>query len=221
MTDAMRNLPTPADDKFSYSGKISQAALDLAQKASDWPYEGSARGPSDLMRGNRRVATNPILAGMGDKVPSVIGGTPLLQQGIGSRRGSPLPMSDSLASMAAAARSVPGTPLGGVTSSVAQQLLKSGAATPLLSDLPSSGTGRPLSYLNDSPVSASDLQASLARLGNGQYDNAPLTFNSISGRSGLDEVGYDGDGSFGLSGGMDNGRFNGSVASCTPLISCR
>jgi hypothetical protein len=201
----MRNLPTPADDKFPYPAKVSQAALDLAQKASDWPYEGGVRGPHDLARANRRAATNPILVGMNDQVNSVIGGTPLLQQGIGSRRGSPLPMSDSLSSMATAARSVPGTPLGGVTSSVAQQLLKSGTATPLLGDGPP--TGRPLSYLNGSPVNASDLQTSLARLGNGQYD-APLTFNSISARPGLDEAGYDSESSFGLSGGLDNGRFN-------------
>jgi hypothetical protein len=175
----MLNLPTPADDKFPYGSKVSQAALDLAQKNSDWPYEG-VRGPSELAtRANRRSATNPVLGGL-NEMPN----TPLLQQGIGSRRGSPLPMAESMQSMIAAARSVPGTPLGGVPSTVAQHLLKSGAATPLLSEHPQSN--RLSAHITEDALSASELQASLTRLNNGQYDNTPLTFNSI--QAGGDDV---------------------------------
>jgi hypothetical protein len=185
----MRNLPTPADDKFPYGSKVSQAALDLAQKNSDWPYEGGARMPTDMAsRINRRSATNPGLAGMADKYGGSASNTPLLQQGI-SRRGSPLPMGESMQSLANAARSVPGTPLGGggMPNSVAQHLLKSGAATPLRSEHPSGN--RLSAHFAENPLSADDLQASLARLGNGQYDTAPLMFNSIqSGMSALDDV---------------------------------
>lgn len=210
-TDAMRNLPTPADDKFSYS-KTSSAALDLAplsqassrqtfmprgmeqarEKASEWPqFESGVRGPEGIAsRAGRRTATNPTLGGLGDKLNGSVSAsaTPLLQQGL-SRRGSPLGIPDHhLASMAAAARSVPGTPLGnGMSGSVASHLMKSGAATPLLTD-PTSLNGRMGSHMNESPVSAHDLQASLARLGGGGgggYDSSPVSFNSI--RSGLED----------------------------------
>lgn len=203
----MRNLPTPADDKFSFS-KTSNAALDLAplsasprptyvsrgleqprEKASEWPqFEGGIRGPDGITsRGGRRTATNPGLGALGDKLNGTMSATttPLLHQGIGSRRGSPLGIPDiHLANMAAAARSVPGTPLGnGMTGSVASHLMKSGAATPLLTD-PTTLNGRLGSHMNESPVSANDLQASLARLGGG-YNNSPVSYNSI--RSGMDE----------------------------------
>jgi hypothetical protein len=183
MADAMRNLPTPADDKFPYGSKVSQAALDLAQKNTDWPYDG-IRAPSDLAsRVTRRSATNPGLGSMADKMMSSANNTPLLQQGIGSRRGSPLPMADSMQSMIASARSVPGTPLGGGPGTVAQHLLKSGAATPLLGEHTQSN--RMSAHITQDALNTSELQASLARLG--QYDGAPLTFNSI--QAGADDVG--------------------------------
>lgn len=179
----MRNLPTPADDKFPYGAKVSRAALDLAQKNADWPYEGGGRLPSELAsRMNRRSTTNPGL-GM-DKLANLANTTPLMQQGVSSRRGSPLSMGDPMQSMANAARSVPGTPLNGMPGSVAQHLLKSGAATPLRTD--HAGNNRLSAHLTEDALSASELQASLARLNNGQYDSTPLTFNSI--QAGLDDV---------------------------------
>jgi hypothetical protein len=233
--DAIRNLPTPADDKYPYIGKVSPAALDLASQRekgnSEWPQFESARGPDGLpARTARRVATNPPIGGLGDKVNGTASATatPLLQQPIGSRRGSPLPMPmpipDTLAQMAAAARSVPGTPLGGLPNSVAAHLMRSGAATPLSNEI---GVGSRLgSQLNESPVNAHDLQASLTRLGNTQYDNNPLTFNSI--RSSLDDVCIHGyqcrvrtinsefliqfevDPSYSLNNGLGNDRFSNS-----------
>jgi hypothetical protein len=196
----MRNLPTPADDKFSYS-KVSSAALDLAplsqsprpilmgrgmehrEKASEWPqFDGNVRGPESLAsRGGRRTATNPTLGlGLGDKLNGTLSAsaTPLMQQGLASGRGSPL-IPDQVSALAAAARSVPGTPLAGVPGSMSSHLMRSGTATPLLGE--SGGlNGRLSSHLGDSPISANDLQASLARLGNTQYDGSPVAYSSIS-----------------------------------------
>lgn len=214
MNNAMRNLPTPADDKFQFLGKVTPAALDLASQrekaaASEWSaFESGPRGPESLaQRAARRVSTNPPIGGIGEKLNGAggVAASPLLQQGIGSRRGSPLPMGDPLAQIGASTRSVPGTPLGGLPSSVAAHLMRSGAATPLSSEIPNVN-GRLGSQLNDSPVNAHDLQASLTRLGNSSQYDSPLTFNSI--RSGLDD--FEVNPNFGMNGGLDGGRFSSS-----------
>lgn len=197
----MRNLPTPADDKYPYSAKVSQAALDLAPLAQtssrkgEWPqFEGGGRPDSIAARGARRTATNPQLSTLSDlSSGNKLGGTvsatntPLLQQGLSSRRGSPLghPALGDLSSMSSgmlAARSVPGTPLGGVTTTAVTQLLKT-PGTPLT---PEGLSGRMGLGNQLGEVSASDLQASLSRLPSGQYEGTPLTFNSIHG-NGFDD----------------------------------
>ncbi|EIN13206.1 ARM repeat-containing protein [Punctularia strigosozonata HHB-11173 SS5] len=202
MHNAMRNLPTPADDKYPYPAKVSQAALDLA------PFsQASPRGPDSLAgRAPRRTATNPALTTLSGldgatKLAQSVSATntPLLPQGLSSRRGSPLGSLGDIASGMGAigARSVPGTPLGGISSnSAAQHLLKT-PGTPLTPDPLGSG-GR----LGDG-----DLGASLSRMQNaGSYDGTPLTFNSIGG--GFDD-GLQSQSQYGMDSvyNLDNGRY--------------
>ncbi|KAF8887767.1 armadillo-type protein [Infundibulicybe gibba] len=100
MHNAMRNLPTSDDDKYSYGNKIStsSAALDLAhisqtsprssfsgrgmesrEKSSEWPqFNGIPRGPEGLAsRPDRRNVTNPnlTLSAPLDDLASKIGAT--------------------------------------------------------------------------------------------------------------------------------------------------
>lgn len=143
-------------------------------------------------RSDRRTVTNPnlTLSTPSDDIPSKNLGntvsasaTPLLQtqasghshsQTPASRRGSPHSLLDGLS----ATRSVPTTPLG--ASGLAAHLLQA-PGTPLVPEVQNMN-GRittPGLHVNNSPVDANDLQASLSRLPQGAYDHGSLTFNSI------------------------------------------
>ena len=108
-----------------------------------------------------------------------------------SRRSSPPGLSDTLSTLSsiATARSVPATPLGsgipGVRSDIANMNKSPGT--------PGAGAGAGIvtgnypqhpggqhggSSLGEGGVSATDLSATLSRLGNGQYEN-PVSFGSI------------------------------------------
>ncbi|KAF7306452.1 RNA-binding protein [Mycena indigotica] len=228
MHNAMRNLPTSDDDKYtSFAGKqisTSSAALDLAHisqtsprtsfasrtletrdKSSEWPqFPGPAR---PVPGADRRTVTNPNLTLSADanKLNTVsASATPLTQSH--SQLGNHTQVSTSrrgsppslLESLNATTRSVPATPLGLPTSAV--HILKS-PGTPETQAL----TSR-LSSVGENAVNANDLTASLSRLPSGQYDN---------GSYGLDEYGNGMDSVYGLNGldgnsyggyGFDNGR---------------
>lgn len=168
--------------------------LETREKSSEWPqFMGANRGPENMpARSDRRTVTNPnlTLSTPTDDIPSkAIGNTvsasatPLLQtqtsghshnQTPASRRGSPHSLMDGLS---ATTRSVPTTPLG--VSGLAAHLLQA-PGTPLVADVQNMN-GRittPGLHVNDSPVNANDLQASLSRLSQG-YEHGSLTFNSI------------------------------------------
>ncbi|KAI8983345.1 ARM repeat-containing protein [Trametes punicea] len=158
--------------------------------------------------------------------------TPLLQQvsaglgqGLSSRRGSPLSLGDTLSSITSA-RSVPATPLPGMPGSAGS--LAKAPGTPL--GTPLSGDPHNISGILNAQISRQlsgegELNPSLSRMPSGQFDNSPLGFNSI--QSGLDEVSscwltsnpspsytwssqqqYGSDGVYGLTSGIDAGRFN-------------
>lgn len=172
----------------SYNGR----GLDARDKPSEWPqFNGSPRVDAINGRGDRRNATNPSIAlssALGDLTPSkgTVSGraTPLLNQlpqglvqGIGSRRGSPLGLSDGLS--ITTARSVPTTPLPGAGP---PNGLSKGLGTPLSAE--SQTLNGLLSAKNSSPV---ELHPSLSRMPSGQYDSNSLGYNSIS-SGGIDEV---------------------------------
>ncbi|KAL4246787.1 PUM-HD domain-containing protein [Abortiporus biennis] len=204
--------------RSSYVGRVLDA------KTSEWPqYSGNNRRPEAFgARVERRNVTNPTLtlsAGLNDLSPGGRGSgavsgttTPLLQQlpqGLSSRRGSPLGIADDMG--ITTTRSVPATPLPGVPGSTPH--LKA-PGTPLSAEVqtinglltPNSGRN-----LNDSPVN--ELHPSLSRLPSSQYDNSPLTFNSISSDDGSPSQ-YGGDSSFGLNGSLNGYSFeNGRVPS--------
>ncbi|KAF8588456.1 ARM repeat-containing protein [Ramaria rubella] len=133
-----------------------------------------------------------------------------------SRRSSPPGMSDTLSTLSniTTARSVPATPLGvtGVRSEMTG--LTKTPGTP--GGGPGAGTGNVVGNYTQHPggqlgtsglgegqggVSATDLSATLSRLGNGQYEN-PLSFGSIQ-QNMDDPLQY----SNGGSGGQDNGMY--------------
>lgn len=219
----------------------SAAALDLAplshplQKSSEWPqFNGNARLPDGMNRADRRNVTNPTMTlspALGDlqgKPNGTMSGTttPLLQQvssglaqGLSSRRGSPLSLGDTFSSITSA-RSVPATPLPGMPGSAGQ--LQKAPGTPLSGGDPHNINGILSAQMSRQMGDDSDMNPSLSRMPSGQFDNSPLSFNSI--QSGMDDVStfatfqkscanevmqqYSGDNVYGLSGGMDNDRFN-------------
>lgn len=141
-------------------------------------------------RGDRRNVTNPAIAlsgGMGDLAPSkasVSGrATPLLNQlpqglvqAIGSRRGSPLGLSDGLS--ITTARSVPTTPLPGAGPPSG---LSKGLGTPLSAE--SQTLNGLLTAQNSSPV---ELHPSLSRMPSAQYEGN-MGYNGMQ-AGGMDEV---------------------------------
>ncbi|KAM5534349.1 hypothetical protein V8D89_011942 [Ganoderma adspersum] len=210
MHNAMRHLPTSDEDKFS-NGFSNR-------KSSEWPqFNGSGRIPESLGRSDRRNVTNPAMSlspGLGDlsgpKANGTMSGTttPLLQQvsqgltqGLSSRRGSPLSLGDTRSSIPSA-RSVPATPLPGMPNSAGS--LAKAPGTPLSGD-PHNINGILSAQISRQLSEESELNPSLSRMPSGQFDGSPLSFNSI--QSGIDEQ-YGGDGVYGLSGGMEGGRFN-------------
>lgn len=190
----------------SYNGR----GLDARDKPSEWPqFNGSPRVDTINGRADRRNVTNPSIAlssALGDLTPSKVAGsvsgraTPLINQlpqglvqGIGSRRGSPLGLSDGLS--ITTARSVPTTPLPGAGP---PNGLSKGLGTPLSAE--SQTLNGLLSAKNSSPV---ELHPSLSRLPSGQYDSGSLGYNSIS-NGGIDEY----DTVYDMNNGLDNGRYN-------------
>ncbi|KAA1468407.1 ARM repeat-containing protein [Dentipellis sp. KUC8613] len=228
MHNAMRNLPTSDDDKYQGSqfnktpprNSFSTRAVD--SKASEWPqFTGSSRPEALAARSDRRTVTNPALsiaAGLNDmsngklagsvsasatpQLPQHPQGLSPLSQAPGSRRGSPPGLSDGLS---ITTRSVPATPLAGISNAAAGHLIKT-PGTPLSPDVQSRLTSQG-HQLGDSPLNGDGLQGSLSRLPSGQYDNN-LGYNSM--QSSLDDsLQYDVYGlNSGLSGGSDHGRYD-------------
>lgn len=174
----------------------ASAALDLAalsQTQNRGPYvnyNGNARGPDGVSsRNDRRTVTNPTIAlstGLGDlQGKGTVSGhsTPLLQQGpqgmvqgLSSRRGSPLGLSEGLS--ITTARSVPNTPLPGAGPNGP---LSKGLGTPLSAE--SQTMNGLLSAQGNSPV---ELHPSLSRLpSNNGYDGGSLGYSPLQG--GMDE----------------------------------
>lgn len=157
------------------------------QKPSEWPQFSESPRPDSFVRDGRRVSTNPILSINDLSVNNKLGGTvsasatPHLPshgqvltahiQAPGSRRGSPLALSDG---MSITTRSVPATPLAGISTSIPPHLTKTPGTpiSPEAQNLASRLTPQGTHQLGDSPLSG-DLQSSLSRLsGHGQqYDN--------------------------------------------------
>jgi hypothetical protein len=156
-----------------------------AQKPSEWPQFSESPRPEPFVREGRRVATNPILSINDLSVNSKLGGTvsasatPHLPshgqaltahiQAPGSRRGSPLALSDG---MSITTRSVPATPLSGISTTIPPHLNQT-PGTPISPEALNLGarlTPQGTHQRGDSPLSG-DLQSSLSRLsGQGQYD---------------------------------------------------
>jgi hypothetical protein len=157
-----------------------------AQKSSEWPQFSESPRPDPFVRDGRRISTNPILNINDLSANNKLGGTvsasatPHLPshgqtltahvQAPGSRRGSPLALSDA---MSITTRSVPATPLAGISTTMPAHLIKT-PGTPISPDAQSLGarlTPQGTHQLGESPLSG-DLQSSLSRLsGHGQYDN--------------------------------------------------
>ncbi|KAI0735686.1 ARM repeat-containing protein [Earliella scabrosa] len=205
MHNAMRNLPTSDEDKYSNG---------FTKKPSEWP-QFNGRVPDSLSRTDRRNVTNPTvglspnLGDLSSKTNGSVSGTttPLLQQvsqglaqGLGSRRGSPLSLGDTLSSITSA-RSVPATPLPGMPGSAGP--LAKAPGTPLSGD-PHNINGILSAQISRQLSEDSELNPSLSRMPSGQFDGN-LNFNSI--QSGIDEQ-YGGDGVYGLPGTIEGGRFN-------------
>jgi hypothetical protein len=156
-----------------------------AQKPSEWPQFSDSPRLDPFARDNRRLSTNPILS-INDLSINKLGGTvsasatPHLPshgqtltahiQTPGSRRGSPLAVSDG---MSITTRSVPATPLAGISTSIPAHLTKT-PGTPISPEGQNLGarlTPQGTHQLGDSPLSG-DLQSSLSRLsGHSPYDN--------------------------------------------------
>ncbi|KAG9223235.1 hypothetical protein CCMSSC00406_0000076 [Pleurotus cornucopiae] len=225
MHNAMRHLPTSDEDKFgnSYPQKTSSAALDLAhisqatspqasyssrsaeprEKSSEWPpFPSNPRAPEGLSsRNERRNVTSPNVPLHDMKLAGVVSAsaTPLLQQHSqssllpSSRRGSPPSFLDTLAST----RSVPATPLG-IPSAVPHILKTPGTPrTPDTGVLSARITSHGSSFGDHSPISASDLGASLSRLPSGQFDGS----YSPNGSALDDSMQYGVDSMYGMNGG--------------------
>ncbi|RDB28480.1 Pumilio domain-containing protein C6G9.14 [Hypsizygus marmoreus] len=194
--------------------------LETREKSSEWPqFTGAPRGPDSLnSRSDRRTVTNPNLtlsAPSEDHPASKLGGvsasaTPLIQQlsqGSNhshvhtpvSRHGSPHSLLDSISS----ARSVPVTPLNGLSGTPAHLKTPGTPHTPETHTL----SARLSTQLGDAMTGAGDLQASLSRLSQSPYENGSLTFTSIQ-PNGLDEAQYSLESVYGINGGLDTNRYN-------------
>ncbi|KAI0271616.1 armadillo-type protein [Gloeopeniophorella convolvens] len=189
-----------------------------AQKPSEWPQFAESPRPDAFARDGRRVITNPVL-NINDISINKLGGTvsasatPHLPshgqvlathiQAPGSRRGSPPGLSDG---MSITTRSVPATPLAGISTTMSAHLTKT-PGTPISPEAQTLGSrlGSQGSHqLGDSPLS-SELQSSLSRL-SGQYDSFEGNYDDSLHPYGGDAAVY------GLNGGVNNaledGRFN-------------
>ncbi|KAF8531037.1 armadillo-type protein [Gautieria morchelliformis] len=193
MHNAMKNLPTSDDDKYK------RGLHDSIGKSSEWPqFSGPPRGPDITVTGqrpDRRNVTNPAnhLGVLGpayeptSKLPVTTvsaSATPSIAQHHtpnDSRRSSPPGLSDTLSTLSniASARSVPATPLGGGIPGVRPDIANIGKSP----GTPGTGSGAGAgivsgNYPQHPGVSATDLSATLSRLGSGQYEN-PVSFGSI------------------------------------------
>ncbi|KAH9060790.1 ARM repeat-containing protein [Lactarius vividus] len=189
-----------------------------APKPSEWPQFSESPRPDPFARDGRRVSTNPILS-ISDLSGNKLGGTvsasatPHLPshgqvltahiQPPGSRRGSPLGLPDS---MSITTRSVPATPLAGISNTMPTHLTKT-PGTPISPEAQNLGarlTPQGSHQLGDSPLS-SDLQSSISRLsGHSQYDNFDSGYDDPLHPYGGDAAVY------GLNNGnpIDDHRFN-------------
>ncbi|KDQ32435.1 hypothetical protein PLEOSDRAFT_1100920 [Pleurotus ostreatus PC15] len=196
MHNAMRHLPTSDEDKFgnSYPQKLltsltfrkatspqasySSLSAEPHEKSSEWPpFPSHPRAPEGLSsRNEHHNVTSPNVPLHDMKLAGVVSAsaTPLLQQHsqssllLSSRRGSPPSFLDTLAST----RSVTATTLG--TPSAVPHILKT-PGTPCTPDtgvLSPCITSHGSSFGDHSPISASDLGASLTRLPSGQFDGS-------------------------------------------------
>lgn len=178
-------------------------------KTSEWPqFNGNNRRPETVIsRSERRNVTNPSMAlhsalgdlSPGNQVSGSISGTttPLIAQmpsgpyqGLSSRRGSPLGITDELS--ISTARSVPATPLPGAPGST--PLMKA-PGTPLSAEVQNASsllTAHGGRGMNESPVA--ELRGSISRLSSGQYDPA-MNFNNM--QSSMDDSSQFGDSSYG------------------------
>lgn len=158
----------------------SSAALDLAplsqtaQRNSISHLNGNGRVPEAYGRSERRTVTNPTMSlspGHGDMngAKGTVSGsaTPLMQQvsqgiaqGLSSRRGSPLSLTDPLS--ITTARSVPATPLPGGPQSAS--LMSKAPGTPISGEGPLNG------MLSAQHSPQTELTPSLQRLPSGGYD---------------------------------------------------
>ncbi|KAI9460174.1 ARM repeat-containing protein [Lactarius psammicola] len=225
--DAILKLPTSDDDKFqashfqkapSRSGVIGRAGD--APKPSEWPQFSESPRPDPFTRDGRRVSTNPILS-ISDLSGNKLGGTvsasatPHLPshgqvltahiQAPSSRRGSPLGLPDS---MSITTRSVPATPLAGISNAMPAHLTKT-PGTPISPEAQNLGarlTPQGTHQLGDSPLS-SDLQSSISRLSNhSPYDNFDSGYDDPLHPYGGDASVYGMNNSVGNP--MDDRRFN-------------
>ncbi|KAH9836606.1 ARM repeat-containing protein [Rhodofomes roseus] len=226
MHNAMRNLPTSDQDKFARKLSASSAALDLAPLSQTPPrnsvlghLNGNGRAPEAY---GRRTVTNPTMSlspALGDMsgAKGTVSGsaTPLMQQvsqglsqGLSSRRGSPLSLTDGLS--ITTARSVPATPLPGGPQSAS--LMGKAPGTPL------SGEGPGMNgMLGGQHSPQTELTPSLQRMpSSGGYDANAVNFNSMQSDDHLQEYGVES--VYGLNGnGIENGRFNSYSTGSTAL----
>ncbi|KAF8525221.1 ARM repeat-containing protein [Hysterangium stoloniferum] len=239
MHNAMRNLPTSDDDKYHKRGLHDAIGKSSEWPQFSGPPRG---GPPDIVIAGqrpdqRRTVTNPgHLSALGPAFNEVSGSklgatvsasaTPNIAQHHtpnDSRRSSPPGMSDTLSTMSAitTARSVPATPLGVLPGRTDMTNLAKVPGTPGAG----SGSGNvgfvphPVNQLGggglgegQGGVSATDLSATLSRLGNGQYEN-PLSFGSI--QHNMDDSlqvsnYYSCDGVYGASNNLSNGLPEGN-----------
>ncbi|KAH8992096.1 ARM repeat-containing protein [Lactarius akahatsu] len=203
---------SPAPSRTSVIGRVGDA-----QKPSEWPQFSESPRPDPFARDGRRVSTNPILS-ISDLSGNKLGGTvsasatPHLPshgqvltahiQAPGSRRGSPLGLPDS---MSITTRSVPATPLAGISNAMPTHLTKT-PGTPISPEAQNLARLTPQGshQLGDSPLS-SDLQSSISRLsGHSQYDNFDSGYDDPLHPYGGDAAVY------GLNNGnpIDDHRFN-------------
>jgi hypothetical protein len=185
---------------------LGPRSSDSREKPSEWPqFSAAPRGPDSVSaRSDRRTVTTPSLnlpsnkhdMSLGSKLSGSVSAstTPLLQQhqqsvpylsqGTMSRRGSP-PSLDTMSAITVP-RSVPATPIPGISTTPSHMMKAPG--TPLSSE--SQGLSGRLSSagvhsMGDSLNNGSDLRPSLSRLSS-QYENGPLGFNAM--QSNLDDA---------------------------------
>ncbi|KAI0307498.1 armadillo-type protein [Multifurca ochricompacta] len=204
-------MPTSDDDKFQTSH--------FQKKPSEWPQFSESPRPDLFARDGRRISTNPILNINDMSTNNKLGGTvsasatPHLPshaqtltahiQAPGSRRGSPLGLPDG---MSITTRSVPATPLAGISNTMPAHLTKT-PGTPISPEAQNLGarlTPQGVHQLGDSPLS-NDLQSSLSRL-SGQYDNFESSYDDPLHPYGSDTAVYGLNNSVGNT--LDDRRFN-------------